>query len=85
MYLDERLKKIDEFFKDLEIGEFEEMLIRAGIGEIDSSNNSDMELLLSMSLNSKISEYRYSKSSSEQVIINGDYHNLYYDDYARAV
>ncbi|MFA7533400.1 MAG: hypothetical protein WCY46_03635 [Tissierellaceae bacterium] len=84
MYLNERLKKIDKFFENLGIEEFEEMLIRAGINEIDSSNNADMELLLSVSYDSKGNESDYSKNSKEEVILSEDY-NLYYDDYAKAV
>lgn len=47
MDINERLKQIDDFFEDLSIEEFEEKLEKAGINNIKSCSNSNMEMLLS--------------------------------------
>ncbi|MHC1685038.1 MAG: hypothetical protein AB6733_19220 [Clostridiaceae bacterium] len=51
MNLNEKLNRIDEFFLNLTNEEFENMLDRCGISEIESSKESGMELSLSESSN----------------------------------
>ena len=46
MDIKEQIKKIDDFFNNLSIEEFEKMAIEAGINEIKSSNDYGMKLLL---------------------------------------
>ena len=44
MCLNEELKRIDDFFKDMSIDEFDNMLIRCGVGEIRDASKIGMEL-----------------------------------------
>ena len=43
----ERLRKIDEFFNNLSIEEFETILIRSGIEDIKPTSEANMEMVLS--------------------------------------
>lgn len=42
----ERLKKVDDFFNNISVEEFEKKLESAGILEIEPSSNADMEFLI---------------------------------------
>lgn len=85
MYMNERLKRIDDFFKNLSVQEFDEILGKAGINEIKSSSSSNMELLLSATYTTEVDICGYYKNKTEDIVMKKDYYNLYSDDYAKAV
>lgn len=46
MNMSEKFKKIDSFFENLEVEDFEEIIEKAGIDKIKASSDEGMELLL---------------------------------------
>lgn len=81
----ERLKRIDNFFENLSIEEFEQKLEAAGINEIKPSSGVDMEL--SLSLRYVIDQNRnllYINKKEKNNLKEIEY-NLFSKDYAEAV
>jgi len=80
----ERLKKIDNFFENLSIEEFEQKLEAAGINEIKSSSSVDMELSLSLGyIIDQNRNFLYIKKKEESNLKEIEYNFL--SDYAKAV
>lgn len=70
MKSNERVNLIDDFFKNLSIEEFEQILIRSGIDEIKPASDFDVEMLL------QTGKYFYA-SESLYTEVNKDKHNYY--------
>lgn len=70
MKSNERVNLIGDFFKNLSIEEFEQILIRSGIDEIKPASDFDVEMSL------QTGKYLYANESL-YTEINNDKHNYY--------
>lgn len=85
MELSKRLKRIDDFFEDLSIEEFDEMLEAAGINEIEPSSSSGMELSLSLNSNMYLNENKLYKAHNYRDGRIKDGYDLFSENYVEAV
>ena len=85
MNINEQIKNIDDFFKNLSIDEFERIAIDAGINESKSSSDYGMELLLdSNNVAYTKDNSSYSKDSNYISVEENDF-DLFSIDYGKAV